>query len=42
MSSGVVTEIVYEDDKVVAYADYDLAGRIYSEKPVDLYIINKH
>jgi hypothetical protein len=35
-------EIVYEDDEVVAYADYDLAGRIYSEKPVDLYIINKH
>lgn len=30
MSSGVVTEIVYEDDKIVAYADYELAGRIYS------------
>jgi hypothetical protein len=35
-------EIVYEDDEVVAYADYELAGRIYSEKPADLYIINKH
>lgn len=42
MSSGVVTEIVYEDDKIVVYADYELAGRIYSEKPVDLYITNKH
>lgn len=42
MSSGVAREIVYEDDKVIAYADYELAGRIYSEKPVELYIINKH
>ena len=41
MSSDLVREIVYEDDKVVAYADYDLAGRIYSDKPVDLYIINE-
>lgn len=41
MGSDVVREIVYEDDKVVAYADYDLAGRIYSDKPVDLYIINE-
>lgn len=41
MSSDLVRDIVYEDDKIVAYADYDLAGRIYSEKPVDLYIVNK-
>ena len=39
--SGVVREIVYEDDKVIAYADYDLAGRIYSDKEVDLYITHK-
>lgn len=42
MGSDVVREIVYEDDEFIAYADYELAGRIYSEKPVDLYIINKH
>lgn len=41
MSSGVVTEIVYEDDEFIAYADYELAGRIYSENPVDLYITHK-
>ena len=28
MNNGVVREIVYEDDEVVAYADYDLAGDI--------------
>ena len=39
--SNIVREIVYEDDKVIAYADYDLAGRIYSEKEVDLYITHK-
>ena len=41
MNSGVVREIVYEDDEIVAYADYNLAGRIYSEKEVDLYITCK-
>ena len=41
MNSGVVREIVYEDDEIVAYADYDLAGRIYSEKEIDLYITRK-
>ena len=41
MNSDLVREIVYEDDKIVAYADYDLVGRINYEKPVDLYIINK-
>lgn len=41
MNSDLVREIVYEDDEVVAYADYDLVGRINYEKPVDLYIINK-
>lgn len=42
MSSDLVREIVYEDDEIVAYADYDLVSRINYEKPVDLYIINKH
>lgn len=41
MNSGVVREIVYEDDKVIAYADYDLAGRIYSDKEIDLYVTHK-
>ena len=41
MSSDLARDIVYEDDMIVAYADYDLAGRINYEKPVDLFIINK-
>lgn len=41
MNSDLVREIVYEDDEVVAYTDYELAGRIYTEKPVDLYITHK-
>lgn len=41
MNNGIVREIVYEDDEVVAYADYYLAGRIYSDKGVDLYITHK-
>lgn len=41
MSSDLVRDIVYEDDEVIAYADYDLAGRINYEKPVDLFIVNK-
>ena len=41
MNNDLVREIVYEDDKIVAYADYDLVVRIYSEKPVDLYITHK-
>lgn len=41
MSSDLVRDIVYEDDKLIAYADYDLAGRINYEKPVDLFIVNK-
>lgn len=41
MNSDLVRDIVYEDDEIVAYADYDLAGRIYSENPVDLFIVNK-
>lgn len=41
MNNGVVREIVYEDDEVVAYAEYYLAGRIYSDKEVDLYITHK-
>lgn len=41
MNNDLEREIVYEDDEVIAYADYDLVGRINYEKPVDLYIINK-
>lgn len=41
MSSDLVRDIVYEDDEIVAYADYDLAGCINYEKPVDLFIVNK-
>jgi hypothetical protein len=28
MSNDLVRDIVYEDDEIVAYADYDLVGRI--------------
>ena len=38
MNNDLEREIVYEDDKVIAYADYNLVGRINYEKPVDLYI----
>ena len=41
MSSNLVRDIVYEDDEFIAYSDYDLAGRINYEKPVDLFIVNK-
>lgn len=41
MNDDLVREIVYEDDEIVAYADYDLVGRINYETHVDLYIINK-
>ena len=41
MNNDLVREIVYEDDEIVTYADYDLVGRINYEKPVDLYIIHK-
>lgn len=41
MSSDLVRDIVYEDDKIVAYADYDLVGRINYETHVDLFIVNK-
>ena len=41
MNNDLVREIVYEDDEIVAYADYDLVGRINYEKPVDLYITHK-
>lgn len=41
MYNDLEREIVYEDDEIVAYADYDLVGRINYEKPVDLYIIHK-
>lgn len=33
-------EIVYEDDKIIVYAD-DLAGRINYEEDVNLWIINE-
>ena len=41
MSSDLVRDIVYEDDKIIAYADYDLVGRINYEEDVDLWIVNK-
>jgi hypothetical protein len=41
MSSDLVRDIVYEDDKVIAYADYDLVGRINYEEHVNLWIVNK-
>lgn len=41
MSSDLVRDIVYEDDEVIAYADYDLVGRINNEEHVDLWIVNK-
>ena len=41
MSSDLVRDIVYEDDEVIAYADYDLVGRINCEEHVNLWIVNK-
>ena len=41
MGSDLVRDIVYEDDKVIAYADYDLVGRINYEEYVNLWIVNK-
>ena len=41
MNNNLVREIVYEDDEIVAYADSNLAGKIYSDKEVDLYITRK-
>lgn len=41
MSSDLVRDIVYEDDKVIAYADYGLVGRINYEENVNLWIVNK-
>lgn len=41
MSSDLVREIVYEDEEVIAYADYDLVGRINYEENVNLWIVNK-
>lgn len=34
-------EIVYEDDKVIAYAEYDSAGHIYNDNEVNLNIPNE-
>ena len=41
MSSDLVRDIVYEDDEIIAYADYDLIGRINYEEYVNLWIVNK-
>ena len=41
MSSDLVRDIVYEDEEVIAYADYDLVGRINHEEDVNLWIVNK-
>lgn len=34
-------EIVYEDDKVIAYAEYDPASHIYNDNEINLNIINE-
>lgn len=34
-------EIVYEDDKVIAYAEYDPASHIYNDNEVNLNIPNE-
>lgn len=41
MGSDLVRDIVYEDDKIIAYADYDLVGRMNYEEDVNLWIVNK-
>lgn len=41
MSSDLVRDIVYEDDEIIAYADYDLVSRINYEEDVNLWIVNK-
>lgn len=40
MSNDLAGDIVYEDDKIIVYAD-DLAGRINYEEDVNLWIINE-
>lgn len=34
-------EIVYEDDKVIAYAEYDPASHIYNDNEVNLNMPNE-
>jgi len=34
-------EIVYEDDKVIAYAEYEPASHIYNDNEVNLNIPNE-
>ena len=34
-------EIVYEDDKVIAYAEYDPASHIYNDNEINLNIVNE-
>lgn len=34
-------EIVYEDDKIIAYAEYDPASHIYNDNEINLNIINE-
>lgn len=41
MSSDLTGDIVYEDDKIIVYAD-DLAGRINHEEDVNLWIVNEN
>lgn len=33
--------IVYEDEEVVVYSDYNAAGHIYDNDVVNLYVVNK-
>ena len=41
MNRDLVGDIVYEDDKIIVYAD-DLAGHINYEEDVNLWIVNEN
>ena len=34
-------EIIYEDDKVIVYAEYDPASHIYDNDEINLNVVNK-
>lgn len=33
--------IIYEDEEVVVYSDYNAAGHIYNNDVVNLYVVNE-
>lgn len=37
----MIKEIVYEDDKVIVYAEYNPASHIYNDNEVNLNITNE-